>query len=176
MATGIRQLLLPLRPGRALLWSRHDPVSGSTPVGRQSCVVMRRGNESTSCHMGGHRFLKTGCQCCRCGSGNSRRLGRHRTMLYWVGGDMFCLYYDAMAKQVHAINGSGQAPSELTLERVPQDCPKGSRGFPIFATRCHGPRLPPGDGRIRSGNTDRENLRWHSSWNLPHNLPKRASL
>lgn len=35
-----------------------------------------------------------------------------------VGGDCFALYYQASARQVYALNGSGRAPLELTLERL----------------------------------------------------------
>ncbi len=38
-----------------------------------------------------------------------------------IGGDCFALFYDAPSKQVTALNASGRAPMELTLDRIRQD-------------------------------------------------------
>lgn len=35
-----------------------------------------------------------------------------------LGGDAFCLYYDASSRIVHALNGSGRSPAELTIDRL----------------------------------------------------------
>lgn len=35
-----------------------------------------------------------------------------------LGGDCFCLYYDAGSRKVHALNGSGRSPRALTLELI----------------------------------------------------------
>jgi gamma-glutamyltranspeptidase / glutathione hydrolase len=37
-----------------------------------------------------------------------------------LGGDMFCLHYDASTHKVTAINGSGKSPASLTYERIQQ--------------------------------------------------------
>ena len=38
-----------------------------------------------------------------------------------LGGDCFALYYEAASGQVSALNGSGRAPAELTLERLQRE-------------------------------------------------------
>jgi gamma-glutamyltranspeptidase / glutathione hydrolase len=35
-----------------------------------------------------------------------------------IGGDMFCLYFDAKTKRISALNGSGRAPKDASIELI----------------------------------------------------------
>jgi gamma-glutamyltranspeptidase / glutathione hydrolase len=35
-----------------------------------------------------------------------------------IGGDMFCLYFDAKTKSIRALNGSGRAPKNTTVDQI----------------------------------------------------------
>jgi gamma-glutamyltranspeptidase / glutathione hydrolase len=35
-----------------------------------------------------------------------------------IGGDCFCLFFDAKTKEIHALNGSGRAPKNTTVQQV----------------------------------------------------------
>jgi len=38
-----------------------------------------------------------------------------------IGGDMFCLFYNAKTKKTHALNGSGRSGANVTLEQMRKD-------------------------------------------------------
>ncbi|XP_060077764.1 glutathione hydrolase-like YwrD proenzyme [Ylistrum balloti] len=48
-----------------------------------------------------------------------------------IGGDAFCLFYDAKSKQVKAVNGSGRAPAALTLDLLHKQGFSSSSPFPV---------------------------------------------
>lgn len=60
-----------------------------------------------------------------------------------IGGDMFCLFYDAKAKKVHAMNGSGRSGQNMTLDRIRKDLnlPDGQEGR-IPMTSVHAATVP----------------------------------
>lgn len=47
-----------------------------------------------------------------------------------IGGDMFCLYWDAKTKKVRSLNGSGRAPKNTTVDQIRKelDLTSGDRG------------------------------------------------
>ncbi|ORX96495.1 nucleophile aminohydrolase [Clohesyomyces aquaticus] len=47
-----------------------------------------------------------------------------------IGGDLFCLFYDAKTRKVHAMNGSGRSGKNCTLEQYRKDLkiPDGESG------------------------------------------------
>lgn len=60
-----------------------------------------------------------------------------------IGGDMFCLFYEAKSKKVHALNGSGRAAKKTTLGSLRKDLgiKEGERGN-IPLTSVHAATTP----------------------------------
>ncbi|KIJ68573.1 hypothetical protein HYDPIDRAFT_106777 [Hydnomerulius pinastri MD-312] len=56
-----------------------------------------------------------------------------------IGGDAFCLFYDAKTKTVKALNGSGHSPTKLTLEYMRQ---RGINGGQIPLTDLNSVTVP----------------------------------
>ncbi|KAF4306858.1 Gamma-glutamyltranspeptidase [Botryosphaeria dothidea] len=60
-----------------------------------------------------------------------------------IGGDCFCLFYDAKTKKVHAMNGSGRSGADVTLDTIRADLaiPAGEVGS-IPMTSVHAVTVP----------------------------------
>ncbi|KAK4969298.1 hypothetical protein LTR66_011695, partial [Elasticomyces elasticus] len=60
-----------------------------------------------------------------------------------IGGDMFCLFYNAKTKKVHALNGSGRSGGNMTCEQLRKELgvPEGKPGQ-IPMTSVHAATVP----------------------------------
>ncbi|EIW64307.1 gamma-glutamyltranspeptidase [Trametes versicolor FP-101664 SS1] len=56
-----------------------------------------------------------------------------------IGGDAFCLFYDAQTKTVKALNGSGRSPAKLTIDHVRS---QGVTGHKIPSTNLNSVTVP----------------------------------
>ena len=104
----------------------HDPDFQF--LSRRSDILCRHACVATSqplASMVGIDFLKRGANAADAAVAIAATLAVTEPCSTGLGGDMFCLYYSAKDKHVHAINGSGKAPCALTLERVLKDCAAG---------------------------------------------------
>ena len=117
--------------GGSKLWEYEGPEVVRTPT-RRSCVVCRNGCAASNQPLAssiGLELLRKGANAAEAAIGVSAGLAVTEPNQCGLGGDMFCLYYDAKTKKVSAVNGSGRSPEGLTLERLRKDCPNGAADF-----------------------------------------------
>jgi gamma-glutamyltranspeptidase/glutathione hydrolase len=88
---------------------------------RRSPVLGRRGMVATSQPLAvaaGLELLRQGGNAADAAVATAAALNVTEPMSTGIGGDCFALYYDAESRLVSALNGSGRAPADLTLERL----------------------------------------------------------
>ncbi|KAL7272847.1 hypothetical protein RUND412_004330 [Rhizina undulata] len=94
---------IPFPSRRSVVQSANGIVSCTQPLAAQAGLkVLRDGGNAAVC-------------------GDSACLNVTEPSSTGIGGDVFCLFYDAKTKQVRGINGSGRSPGAITLAQVRAD-------------------------------------------------------
>ncbi|KAJ6123138.1 hypothetical protein N7512_005603 [Penicillium capsulatum] len=91
---------------------------------RRSTVHSRKGIVSSTQPLAaaaGHRILSQGGNAADAAVAVAAALNMTEPCSTGIGGDMFCLFYNARTKKVHSLNGSGRYPGSATLEQVRKD-------------------------------------------------------
>ncbi|KAG7374117.1 gamma-glutamyltranspeptidase [Nitzschia inconspicua] len=118
-------------------------------VSRRSPVLCRNGCVASSQPLAssiGVDLLKQGANAAEAAIAVAAALNVTEPCSCGLGGDMFCLYYDASKREVFAINGSGKSPTALNLEVLQQDCPssdeQGKINIDKFRFSAHAVSVP----------------------------------
>lgn len=93
---------LPFASRRSPIVCRHAAVASSQPLASEI----------------GLRLLHAGANAASAAVGVAAALAVTEPCSTGLGGDMFCLYYDAATRTVSAVNGSGKSPAALTRDLV----------------------------------------------------------
>ncbi|KAH7104594.1 gamma-glutamyltranspeptidase [Auriculariales sp. MPI-PUGE-AT-0066] len=96
---------LPLQPfasRRSIVYGTKGVVACSQPLAAEA----------------GLEILRKGGNACDAAVAVSAALNVTEPSCCGIGGDAFCLFYDAKEKQVKALNGSGRSPAALTIEHI----------------------------------------------------------
>jgi gamma-glutamyltranspeptidase/glutathione hydrolase len=99
------------------------PMSEPTFDSYRSPVLARRGMVASSqplASQAGLSILVQGGNAADAAVATAAALNVTEPTSTGIGGDMFALFYDARARQVTALNGSGRAPTALTIDLLEQ--------------------------------------------------------
>ncbi|KAJ5646303.1 hypothetical protein N7490_002675 [Penicillium lividum] len=96
---------VPFASRRSTVHSKHGIVSCTQPLAAAA----------------GHRILSQGGNAADAAVAVAAAMNMSEPGSTGIGGDMFCLFYKAETKKVHALNGSGRYPGKATLEQVRKD-------------------------------------------------------
>ncbi|KAJ5525976.1 hypothetical protein N7494_012626 [Penicillium frequentans] len=96
---------VPFASRRSTVHSKHGIVSCTQPLAAAA----------------GHRILSQGGNAADAAVAVAAAINMSEPGSTGIGGDMFCLFYKAETKKVHALNGSGRYPGKATLEKVRKD-------------------------------------------------------
>ncbi|XP_046350993.2 glutathione hydrolase-like YwrD proenzyme [Haliotis rufescens] len=110
---------------------------------RRSCVVSRQGSVASSQPLAsqiGRDVLKSGGNAADAAVAMAAALNVTEPCSTGIGGDAFCLFYDARSKTVKGLNGSGRAPSALTLDLLKGEGFSKDHPFPV--THPHAVTVP----------------------------------
>jgi gamma-glutamyltranspeptidase / glutathione hydrolase len=114
-----------IRDEQLQLSNKIDPIT--TPIAsRRSPVICRNGCVASSQPLAssiGVDLLRQGANAAETAIAVAAALNVTEPCSCGLGGDMFCLYYDAKQRRVWSINGSGKSPAGLTLEVLQRDFP-----------------------------------------------------
>ncbi|XP_033739918.1 glutathione hydrolase-like YwrD proenzyme [Pecten maximus] len=101
---------------------------------RRSAVVCQNGCVASSqplASQAGIDILKAGGNAADAAVAMAAALNVTEPCSTGIGGDAFCLFYDAKTKKVNAVNGSGRAPAELTLDLLHKQGYNSTHPFPV---------------------------------------------
>src|SRR5574342_223888 len=99
------------------------PMSEPTFDSYRSPVLARRGMVASSqplASQAGLSILMQGGNAADAAVATAAALNVTEPTSTGLGGDMFALFYDAQARQVTGLNGSGRAPAALTIDLLEQ--------------------------------------------------------
>lgn len=144
---------------------------------RRSPVICRHAAVATSQPLAssvGYDILKQGGNAADAAVAIAAALAVTEPCSTGLGGDMFCLYYDAATRTVSCLNGSGASPDALTLDLLQQAYPDGNGG--VNAARFRDSALSVTVPGAAAGWEDLWRLRGSGKFSFSHLLEPAAVL